>query len=324
MKQAIIIIILSLFKISVIAQGKDGSIASKVMEQGYLNFPAVRTLSIAYETNSSHDYFLKNGSNEVEKGELKGVNTLRFSTMLLIIQKKKFSLFVNGKANMFFVDNDVYDSKFPTSSLFDKSSYNFYQLGLSANYRLKIFNRPAMLNATILGDAGNDCFGQVQCVISAAVTLRQSQDTHLSLGLSAITLFNRIPAFVTLNYWHKISDNLNVDISLPYHAFMRYRPFNKHRFSLGMSLLCDGFYLKNTAKYDLPDKAYYNKVVIDPEFVYEFIISRHFLLTAKTGTNLYFMNGVYKSNRKGIDGEPLIKMDSKKSVFFNVGISYNL
>lgn len=47
-------------------------------------------------------------------------------------------------------------------------------------------------------------------------------------------------------------------------------------------------------------------------------------LAAKTGTNIYFMNGIYKSNRKGIDGAPLIKMDSKKSVFFNIGISYNI
>lgn len=292
------------------------------MEQGYLNFPAIRTLSIAYETNLPHGYSLKTNGNEVEKGKLKVANTLRFSTMLPIIQKKKFSLFVNGKANMFFMDNDVYDSALP--SLFDKSSYNFYQLGLSANYRLKIFNRPAMLNATILGDAGNDCFGQMQCVISATRTLRQNPNTHLSLGLCAITLFNRIPAFVVLNYWHRFSENLNIDISLPYHALLRYRPFNKHRFSLGMSLLCDGAYLKNTAKYGLPDKAYYSKVMIDPEFIYEFIISRHFVLTAKTGTNMYFMNGIYKSNRKGIDGDPLIKMDSKKSAFFNVSISYNL
>lgn len=180
------------------------------------------------------------------------------------------------------------------------------------------------LNAPILGDAGNVCFGRIQCVLSATVTIRQNPNTHLSLGLSAITLFNRIPAFVTLNYWHKFSEKINVGIALPYHAFLRYRPFNKHRFSLGMSLLCDGFYLKDTAKYDLPDKAYYNKVMIDPELVYEYVISKHFLLTAKTGTNLYFMNGIYKSNRKGIDGDPLIKMNSKKSMFFNVGISYNL
>lgn len=322
MKTAIIIIFLSFFNLSVIAQVKNDSIASNVLEQGYLNFPAIRTLSISYETNLSHEYSLKKDDNEIEKGKLKGLNTLRLSTTLPIIQKKKLSIFVNGKANMFFIDNDVYDSEL--TSLFDNSSYNFYQLGLSANYRLKMFNRQAMLNATILGDAGNDCFGQIQGIISATVTIRQNPNTHLSLGLSALTLFNRIPAFVTLNYWHKFSDNFNVDISLPYHAFFRYRPLSKHRFSLGMSLLCDGFYIKNPDKYVLQDKVYYNKVMIDSEFVYEFIISKHFLLTAKTGTNIYFMNGIYKSNRKGIDGDPLIKMDSKKSAFFNVGLSYNL
>lgn len=134
-KQVITVIFLSLFNLSVIAQVNNDSISSKVMEQGYLNFPAIRTLSIAYETNLSHDYSLKAADKEVEKGKLRGVNTLRFSTMLPIFQKQKFSLFVNGKANMFFIDNDVRYSDFPT--LFDKNNYNFiswdYQPIISEN-----------------------------------------------------------------------------------------------------------------------------------------------------------------------------------------------
>ena len=314
--------IFSTFILSAFAQTRSDSIAAKVLEQGYLNFPAMRTFSVALETNLSNDYNLKLNGAEMERGEVRNANTLRMSATLPIVQQKRFSLYVNGKADFFFSDTKD-DMTQGRSKLLNEKNYNYYQAGISASYRLRLFNKPFMLNATVLGDGGNDYFGKVQYLFSATMSLKQTQNTHLSIGLGGITLFNKMPIFITFNYWHKFTDKLNMDITMPHHAYFRYRPRQKHRFSIGTSLLCDGFYLKTNA-YELPENIYYNKVMINPELMYEYILSKHFLITAKMGTNLYFTNGFYKPNRKGIDGDPLIKMKSQEAVFFNIGISYNL
>ncbi|MGN1263747.1 MAG: hypothetical protein ACI4TW_06890, partial [Prevotella sp.] len=94
----------------------------------------------------------------------------------------------------------------------------------------------------------------------------------------------------------------------------------------------DHFYL-HTGIERLPDVCYYTEVVMRPEVQYEYIINRHFYLSARAGVSTVLKGGLYQKNRKGIkvSGEngtvelsPIVKQDRSPIPFFNVGLSYSI
>lgn len=85
----------------------------------------------------------------------------------------------------------------------------------------------------------------------------------------------------------------------------------------------DQFYMKPGIA-NLPEVCLFSKTNIKTELVYEYIINKHFYLIARGGGIGVLKSGLYKTNRKGIDGDPYIEISHPMTPFFNLGFSYNI
>jgi len=288
------------------------------------NFSKSRTFNLYWETGPSYDYKLKRDGEEIENGKMRDIHTIKFAVNVPVLLLKDFSLYANGRAN-FYKSEATNDATGEISSIFSNTddAYCYYKGGLNATYRMKIAGKPLILNANISGDGWEKGFEEIEGTFSAILMLKNTPTTSFSVGLYGMTLYNQVPVVPVITYWHQFSPRLSVDVTLPSRAYLRYQFNDKHRLSLGAQMESERFYMRPGME-DLPKTCLYNETTIKPELVYEFIINKRFYLIARGGGSALIQSGLYKTNRKGIDGDPLVKFDRSMQPFFNLGFSYNL
>ena len=241
--------------------------------------------------------------------------------MLLL---KNFSLYANGQFNsyQFKAINNENEGK-SVIFLRNNKGYNYYEGTLTGTYRTRIGSKPLILIASAFGDGWNKGFEKAQGMFSAIMVFKQSRTSSFSAGLYGMTLYDKIPVIPIITYSHQFTPNWSVDLTLPSRAYIRNQFSNSHRLSLGTSLANEHFYLK-TEMEGLPDVSFFNRTTIKPEIVYEYIIDKHFYLIARAGGAAMLTGGIYGTNRKGIDGDPYVKLKQPITPFFNIGFSYNI
>lgn len=281
-------------------------------------------MNLYWETTPSHSYTLKQDGAAIEKGKLHSGQTVKLAATVPVLLKKKFSIHANGQAN-FYVFETQGGTGNPASILFpdDENSYNYYKGTIGGNYRTKVFNKPFIVNATLSGDGWSKGFEKVQGTLSMLWVLRHSATTNLSVGVHGMTLFNLTPVVPLITYSHQFNPNLSIDILLPSRTYLRYQFKNSHRFSIGASLSSEQFYVRPAVE-GLPETCIYSKANVKPEIVYEYIINERFFFIAKGGGSQIIQGGLYKTNRKGVDGKPYIKFTQPMTPFVYFGFSYNL
>lgn len=326
-KSAIYVILLMSLATTAKAQNQTDTLTTQLRRYVARNFSEARTFNLYWEVNPTLDYTLKQNGRLLERGEMQEINTVKFSTTLPVLLLKKFSLYANGQAN-FYQFKAINNANGATSSIFssaavDDDGYNYYKGAISGTYRTKIAGKPLMLNANISGDGWSKGFEEVQGTFSALLVFNQTGTTNFSAGLYGMTHFIKVPVLPIIIYWHQFNPKLCIDITLPSRAYLRYQFLNNHRLSIGTSMESEQFYMKPGLD-NLPDVCLYNKATIKPEIVYEYIINKHFYLIARGGGVGVINGGFYKTNRKGINGDPYVKVNHPMTLFFNIGISYNL
>lgn len=306
------------------AQTTTDSIKQGVRRYIARNFSEARTFNLYWQKTPSHDYTLLQNGKEIEKGEFSHVNTIKFSVTVPVLLLKNFSLYANGQFNsyQFETRDNISGGK---STIFSKSNdggYNYYEGTLTGTYRTKLAGKPLILIASAFGDGWNKGFEKAQGMFSAIMLLKQSPKSSLSVGLYGMTLYEKIPIFPIITYSHQFTPNWSIDLTLPSRSYVRYQ-LNNHRFSAGAALESEHFYMKSGME-NVPEVSFFNKTIIKPELVYEYIINKHFYLIARGGGSALVNGGLYGTNRKGIDGDPYVKFKQPMTPFFNVGFSYNL
>lgn len=300
------------------------SVAKGVRKYVARNFSEARTINLYWNTSMSHDYTLKRNGQKIEDGESKDIHTINFSATVPILLLKNASIYANGQFNSYQFDafNNTDNGE---STLFTKNDggYSFYEGSISGNYRFRIGNKPVMLMASLLGDGWDKSFEKVSGMLSAILILKQSNTSNLSVGLYGTTLYDKIPVIPIVTYAHQFTPSLSIDITLPSRAYLRYQFKNSHRLSIGTSMYSEQFYMATNIE-GLPKTSYFRKTSIRPEIVYEYIINNHFYLSARGGASKLIKGGLYKTNRKGVDGDPYVEYTEPVTPFFNLGFSYNI
>lgn len=323
-KIAIYVILLTSLAATAQAQNNTDTLTTQLRRYVARNFSEARTFNLYWETSPAYDYTLKQNGNTLEKGEMKNINTVKFAATIPVLQLRNFSLYANGQASFYMFEtfnnaNGLASSIFPDNG----ENYDYYKGTINATYHTKIGGKPLILNANISGDGWSKGFEKLQGTLSAIMVFRQSATTNFSVGFYGMTLFNQFPVLPIITYWHQFNPNLSIDITLPSKAYLRYQFLNKHRLSVGTSMESEQFYLKSGMD-NLPEVCFYNKSTIKSEIVYEYIINKRFYLIARGGGIGTLKSGLYKTNRKGIDGDPYIEISHPMAPFFNLGFSYNL
>lgn len=300
------------------AQTATDSLANDFRSVVAKNFSRYRTVNLYWEMKGSHHYTFASGGTEMEKARKRDLHTIRFSTMIPVVKKKRFSLYGNLQYS-----NYHFQIQGEPSDIFGQDDYSHYQGGLSASYFASLLGRPFLLSADVSVDGWNEGWGKLQGRFVAAMIFKRENKTGISVGLAAMTL-GKIPVMPVFSYWHRFDNpDWSVDITLPSQLYLRYQIKNQ-RISVGSSMTGDNFYL-HTDLSELPSVCYYSEVVIKPEVLYEYIINKHFYLSARTGISVPLKSGLYTKGRKEIKltGEHL-EQDRLLIPFFHVGISYSL
>ncbi|WP_165044442.1 hypothetical protein [Dysgonomonas sp. ZJ709] len=322
-QSAICLIILLILTTTTTGQTPTDSVKQGVRRYIARNFSEARTFNLYWEKTPFHDYTLMQNGKEIENGEFRHINTVKFSVTVPVLLLKNFSLYANGQFNsyQFEANNNVNGGK---SAIFSQNDdgYNYYEGTLAGTYRTRIAGKPLILIATAFGDGWNKGFGKAQGIFSAIMIFKQSPTTSFSAGLFGMTLYEKIPVIPIIAYTHQFTPDWSIDLTLPSRSYIRYQP-NNHRFSMGASLGSEHFYMKPGMK-GIPEVSFFNRTVIKPEIVYEYIINKRFYLIARSGGSALISGGLYGTNRKGIDGDPYIKFKQPMTPFLNVGFSYNI
>lgn len=279
------------------------------------NFSRYRTINMYWEMKSAHDYTFTADGKEIEKGRKQGLHTLRFSTMIPVLKQRRFSLYANVQYASY-----VFDTADKSSAIFSEHSYNHYSGGICASYLATLFNRPLVLSADISADGWDDGWGMLQCRFVAALVLTRSQRTGFTLGMAGMTL-GKVPVLPVISCWYRFSNpDWSVDVTLPSQFYLRYQ-HGSQRISAGCTMSGDNFYL-HTNLPDAPSVCYYSEAVLKPEILYEYIINRHFYLSARAGVSTVIKGALYTKSRKELGTD--MEQDRSPIPFFNVGVSYSL
>jgi len=318
-----LVILLMSFAITSEAQIQIDTLTTQIRSYVARNFAEARTFNLYWQTMPSHDYTLQRNGSNYEKGQFRDIHNIQFSGTVPIVDHSRFSLYANWQTNFYLFEtrNDVNDD---LSSLFfeDEDGYSYHEGTIVATYKRKLFGKPFILNTNLSGDGWNNGFEEISATFSAIMILKRSPITNFGIGVYAMTLYNEVPALPIISYWHKFNSHLSIDIAIPSRTYLRYN-YNNHRLSVGARLESEQFYFKPDLDY-LPKTSFFSKMTFKPEVVYEYIIDEHFYLIARAGVSAVIRGGIYGTGRKGIDGEPFIKVKHPMTPFFNLGISYNL
>lgn len=329
-KKTIIVLFCGASLVPCHAQVINDSLANDFRAFTAKNFSRYRTVNLQYETKWAHDYTLSLDGQEVESGRKKKLNTIRFSTMVPIVKLRKVSLYANLQYACYTFDNNSQTGL--ESAIFGQNAYDYYSGGINGSYYLSLWHRPLILSADISVDGWDKGWGKLQGRMSAVMVVKNSQRTSFSVGLMGMSLFSSIPIMPVIAYWHRFNNpNLSVDITMPSQFYMRYQ-MKSQRISVGASMSSDNFYLKTNLE-GAPSTCYYSDAVLKPEINYEYIINKHFYLSAHAGLSMVMKGGLYTMNRKGVkvkneegktEIEPIVKQNRSPVPFVSVGLSYSL
>lgn len=325
-KLAVLMLLIAAPTTSCLSQEANDSLAYDFRSFVAKNFSRYRTMNFYYETKLSHDYTLTRDGKDIEQGRKTDIHAIRFSTMVPLLKQRKLSLYANIQYNSFLFKNG---SALP-SAIFHEEANDYYAGGLNGAFYTSLFHRPLVFSADITVDAWKKGWGRLQGRFSAMTVLANSQRTTFGIGLLYMTLYNSTPLLPIVTYWHRFNNpHWSVDITLPSQFYLRYQ-LRTQRISLGASMASEGFYLKPESA-DLPEVCFYSEAVMKPEVCYEYIINRHFYLSARAGLATSIKGGLFTKGRKGIKAsgeeggsDPLIEQDHSALPFFNFGISYSL
>jgi len=315
---------LSVATATVTAQTAADSVVQGARKYVARNFSEARTFNLYWETAPSHDYTLKQNGKDIENGRIRYMNTINFSATVPVLLLKNFSLYANGHFNSY--QFEAIDNANGTRSAIlsrNEGGYNYYEGTITGTYRTKIGNNPLLLIATGSGDGWNKGFEKVQGMFSAVMIFKRSATTSFGAGLYGTTLYDKLPVVPIITYWHQFNQNLSIDITMPSRAYLRYQFSNNHRLSIGASMENEHFYMESGIE-NLPKVSLLSKTTIKPGLVYEYIINNHFYLNARAGASALIKGGLYKTNRKSVNGDPYVEFTQPVAPFFNLGFSYNL
>lgn len=325
---------ISIFRMAVFAQSTDirrqepafeDSTKTEVRRYTARNFSEERSLNLYWETSPNHDYSLKQNGQKVENGRMRSEHIIKFTTIVPLVDKKKFTLNVKGAA-YFHTLETMNDEPGASSILYEEGEdgFSYYKAEVNASYMFNLFKKPLIVRASMSGDGWNNGIEKMDGAVTALYLIKNSEQTKFYVGIHFTALYDQLPIMPLVIYTHQFNPHLGIDISLPSRMFLRYQFGNRNRISLGGVIESNQFYYKPRIG-GLPETALFKVTNLKAEFDYEYIINKHFFFIVRGGITKPFKSGFYKTNRKGNgDGDPLMEYSQPLTPFFYLGFSYNI
>ena len=295
----------------------DDSLRQQVRSYVARNFSEIRTFNFSWQASPAHTYRIKTGDQIREKGEMHSQNTIKFNTTLPVVLTKKFSLYAIGQADFYNYNTQKVDG----TRLFsqeESDNNQYYRVTLNGMYRTSLAGKPLILNGNLSVDGYNYGVQQVLGTLAGVSILKRTRTTSLSAGLAFIWPFDKVPVMPVITYWHQFNPHWSVDVSMPRQFYFRYQLGKSSRISAGSVMQNDQYYFRSQG-----ETRFFSETSLNTELFYEYVAAKHFYFFARAGITSRVAGGIYKPNRKKVDGTEL-SYHRKTEPFFTVGFSYNL
>lgn len=170
-------------------------------------------------------------------------------------------------------------------------SHDMGQVGITAIFKTKLFNRPFVGTAVVNTDWGAGGFARFYSIVAGMVMLRSDKDTQFGIGpLFLINSNGKLPALIAFIYMHRFNEKWRINLSGGLFA-MEYSPSKRYMLSMGCDVDAKSFYFQPKTK-ELPNKLKYMTVDFRPLIINSFNITKGLKLDIKAGATLNIVNRV--------------------------------
>ncbi|SEN45631.1 hypothetical protein SAMN04488505_110200 [Chitinophaga rupis] len=305
---------------SIPAKTRDSvNISKRVETYAADKFAISRPLNIEFIHTSPYNYTSKRGEEQLPESRVTGFEQIKVSANINFIKKQTWMLGATLGYRYTALKADI--TKPAVGGIMpvdDEFHYLFSSLNFT--YFSKLFNKRTIYTSSILFDGSDKHFERVKGLFTGTMILKANQRTKLMVGLLVnIDPSSQTPVLPTFSYEHKFNNGLIVDMILPRSLYLRKYVFTNGRISLGTEIDRTSFYLYNI---DGTDQRYeYRQLDLNSGLMYEHVIAKHFVLTARTGMKITPSGRVFR--KEDSFGDPVFQTTPDPAFYFNVGISFN-
>lgn len=321
MLRRILCILMAVMSFCVVnAQMRNDTVTAGIKRDMRRNFSQSRPVNISWEISPEHDYTFDNDDGIVERGRMADKQNIRLNAMMPFYSKGSLVLIAKGEFD--FYRFRMVDCTRETPVIYDADKgFSYFKASLDATYRTTLLKKPLILNASIGCDGWHRGLEEYSGVLTAIMMLKQTRTSSVTVGLMATTLFNRIPVLPFVAWSYMFDDKWCLDLSIG-GAYIRCIMKERNRLSLGASIGGEGYYVRTQAD-GIPSSCYYQKAVLKPELVYEYIIDNRLFFVARGGVATVLKSGLYDKDRGGFGADAYVDFDTPVTPFLQLGVSYS-
>lgn len=295
------------------------SISQKALAYAMSKFAIARPFNVEFTMASPIEYTLKPQGNEVlPNGKLTSFNQIKASTNYNFLKKKRWMLGATLDFRYYNIGADLDDPIAPKSV---NNSYLFHTSALNFTYFSKLFGKTVIYGSSLMVDGSEERFERVRGLVYGTMVLKANSRTKMTAGAVVNIGPNyQFPALPVFTYEQKFQNNFVLDIILPKQILLRKYYPRRSRVSIGVEMDQSDFFFYNINTLNSSLIYEFQQTNANAGITYEHLLGGNFILTFRTGARIPFGGRFYeKSDVKN----PLFKLSSDPSLYFNMGLSWN-
>lgn len=288
-------------------------VAGELARTRPINIEFTSQLPSTYEVEPQTDALLPNG-------KIKSLNVLKTNLNYNFIRKQTWMLGASVEYKYFNMKTELNDPS-NTSLKLINSNFHYHSSSLNFTYFSRLFGKTVVYGASASLDGGNKGFERVRGSVYGTMVLKANESTKIMAGaIVNIGPNSQLPALPMFTYEHKFGKDMTIDILLPKQVLLRKYFPGKSRLSIGAEMDQTDFFLYNVHSLN-PNITYeWQQANANTGLIYEHLLGKYFIATFRAGAKIPFNGRFYEKNEVK---DPIFKISSQASLYFNIGISFN-
>ena len=295
------------------------SIPKRAVAYAADKFAISRPLNIEFTHTAPYNYTAKTGDKSLPQSKVSSLSQVKVSANVNFIKRKTWMLGATLGYRYTAAGADVIIPATGAIQTTD-NKFHYHFTSLNVVYFSTLFKKRMIYTSSIMIDGSDQHFERVKGVLTGSMVLKANQRTKMMVGvLISIDPSAQSPFIPTFTYEHNFNNGLIADVILPRSIYLRKYVFTSGRLSLGTEMDRTSFYL-----YDIDgtsQKYEYRQLDINSGLVYEQVIAKYFMVTAKTGIKLTPSGRIFK--KEDSFGSPVFETSPDPAFYFNIGLSFN-
>jgi hypothetical protein len=282
-------------------------------------FAVTRPLNIEFIYSAPYNYTSEREGKSLPESRVTSFSQLKVSTNFNFIKKQRWLLGATLGYRFTALETDITEPA-AGSIKTAEGNYHYFFSSLNFTYFSTLFNKRTIYTSSLQFDGSDKYVERVKGMLTGTMILKANQRTKLAVGLLVnIDPSAQTPFLPTFSYEHKFNGGLVADIAFPRNFYLRKYVFGNGRVSLGSEIDRTSFYVYDI---DSTSQRYeYRQLDINSGLVYEHLIARYFVLTAKTGMKLTTTGRLFR--KEDSFNSPVFKTSPDPTFYVSIGVSFN-